>query len=145
MVLQRWQSVFLFLAAIAMAVFTFMPVMGLVTDQGNLTLSALGCGDSGVSNYLLLTLDCLIVVMLLITIFKYRDLKLQQRLCKIDILLIVALIIAIAVLWFMQRAHAVVAVSLWVILPFVALFFTLWANGRIKADRKLLSDSERIR
>ena len=128
-----------------MAVFTFMPVMGLVTDQGNLTLSALGCGPGGVSNYLLLTLDCLIVVMLLITISKYRDLKLQQRLCKIDILLIVALLITIGSLWLVQRGQAIALPSPWNILPCVAFFFTLWANGRIKADRKLLSDSERIR
>lgn len=145
MVLQRWQTVFLFLAAVAMAVFTFMPVMEFATEQGNLTLSALGCGESGVNNYLLLTIDCLVVVMLIIAIFKFRNLKLQQRLCKINILLIVALIIAIGVLWFMQRSQSIAVLSLWVILPFVAIFFTLWANGRIKADRKLLSDSERIR
>ena len=145
MVLQRWQTVYLFLAAIAMAVFTFMPVMGLVTDQGNFTLCALGCCESSVPNYLLLTLDCLIVVMLLVTIFKYRDLKLQQRLCKIDILLIIALLITIACIWLMQRGIAIALLTPWIILLFVALFFTLWANGRIKADRKLLSDSERIR
>lgn len=141
MVLQRWQTVFLFLAAIAMAIFVFMPVMGQVSDHGNLTICALGCCDNVTPNYLLLTLDCLIVVMLLVTIFKYRDLKLQQRLCKIDILLIIALLVTIACMWFLQRA----VLSPWVILPFVALFFTLWANARIKADRKILSDSERIR
>ncbi|MBR1725477.1 MAG: DUF4293 domain-containing protein [Muribaculaceae bacterium] len=145
MVLQRWQSVFLFLAAIAMAVFTFMPVMGLIADDGNISLSALGCGENGVCSYLLLTLDCLIVVMLLVTIFKYRDLKLQQRLCKVNILLIVALIMTIAVMWLMQRGQAIAVLTPWVALPFVALFFTMWASGRIKADRKLLSDSERIR
>ena len=145
MVLQRWQSVFLFLAAIALAVFTFMPVMGLIADDGNISLSALGCGENGVCSYLLLTLDCLIVVMLLVTIFKYRDLKLQQRLCKVNILLIVALIMTIAVMWLMQRGQAIAVLTPWVALPFVALFFTMWASGRIKADRKLLSDSERIR
>ena len=105
MVLQRWQTVFLFLAAIAMAVFTFMPVMGLVTDQGNFTLCALGCCESSVPNYLLLTLDCLIVVMLLVTIFKYRDLKLQQRLCKIDILLIIALVFLGAIIFAGAKHH----------------------------------------
>lgn len=128
-----------------MAVFTFMPVMGLIADDGNISLSALGCGENGVCSYLLLTLDCLIVVMLLVTIFKYRDLKLQQRLCKVNILLTVALIMTIAVMWLMQRGQAIAVLTPWVALPFVALFFTMWANGRIKADRKLLSDSERIR
>ena len=141
MVLQRWQSVFLLLAAIAMAVFTFMPVMGLATDNGVVTFSALGCDQEGVSSMVLLVLDCLSVILLLVTIFKYRDLKLQQRLCKVNILLLVAIIAFIVVMWLMQRGQ----VKPWIVLPFVALFFTMWASGRIKADRKLLSDSERIR
>ncbi len=145
MVLQRWQSVFLFLAAIAMAVFTFMPVMGLVTDNGTVTLSALGCNEDGISSTVLLVLDCLIVILSLVTIFKYRDLKLQQRLCKINILLLIALIVVIMTMWLMQRGQAIAVLKPWTALPFVALFFTMWASGRIKADRKLLSDSERIR
>ena len=145
MVLQRWQSVFLFLAAIAMAVFTFMPVMGLVTDNGTVTLSALGCNEDGISSTVLLVLDCQIVILSLVTIFKYRDLKLQQRLCKINILLLIALIAVIMTMWLMQRGQAIAVLEPWIALPFVALFFTLWASGRIKADRKLLSDSERIR
>ena len=145
MVLQRWQSVFLLLAAIAMAVFTFMPVMGLATDNGVVTLSALGCDQEGVSSMVLLVLDCLSVILLLVTIFKYHDLKLQQRLCKVNILLLVAIIAFIVVMWLMQRGQAIAVLKPWIVLPFVALFFTMWASGRIKADRKLLSDSERIR
>ena len=142
MVLQRWQSVFLFLAAIAMAVFTFMPVMTFDTESGQLALRALDGSGGESMGYLLLTLDGLITVLLLSTIFKYRDLKLQQRLCKICLLLIVALMACIAVIWVMQQAAAC---TLWCVLPLVALCFTFWASRRIKADRKLLSDSERIR
>ena len=145
MVLQRWQTVFLLLAAIAMAVFTFMPVMGLVTDNGNITLSAMGCAEGGVSSLGLLVMDCLVVLLSLVTIFKYRDLKLQQRLCKVIIMLLIVIIVDIAVMWLMQRGQAIAVLTPWVALPFVALFFTIWARGRIKADRKLLSDSERIR
>lgn len=143
--IQRWQSVFLFLAAIAMAVFTFMPVLRLFTTQGTLTLSALGCGENGVASYLLLILDILIVLLSLITIFKYRDLKQQLRLCNVTILLIIAQLVTIGVMWFMQRDQGVAAYTLWVALPYVSLFFTFWASKRIKADRKLISDSERIR
>jgi len=145
MVLQRWQTVFLLLSAIAMAVFTFMPVMGLVTDNGNITLSAMGCAEGGVSSLVLLVMDCLVVLLSLVTIFKYRDLKLQQRLCKVIIMLLIVIIVDIAVMWLMQRGQAIAVLTPWVALPFVALFFTIWASGRIKADRKLLSDSERIR
>ena len=140
--LQRWQSVFLFLAAVAMIVFIFMPVMAI---NGNHIVSALGQGDVMQPNFLLLTLDVLIVAMSFITIFKYGNLKSQHRMCKINVLLIVALLLAIGVLWLMQRGQAIAVLSPWIVLPFVALFFTLWASGRVKADRKLLSDSERIR
>lgn len=128
-----------------MAVFIFMPVMGLVTDNGVATLSALGCNEDGIASTGLLVLDCLIVVLSLITIFKYRDLKLQQRLCKVNIMLLIAVVAYIMTIWLMQRGQAIAVLKPWIALPFVALFFTMWASGRIKADRKLLSDSERIR
>lgn len=145
MVLQRWQTVFLFLAALAMAIFTFMPVMRLVADNGNMTLSALGCGEGGVTSYLLLILDVLVVIMSVVAIFKYRNLKLQHRLCKVNLLLIVSLLIAIALMWIMQRGVAYAFITPWIALPFIAMFFTIWAGSRIKADRKLLSDSEHLR
>ena len=145
MVLQRWQSVFLLIAAMAMVAYLCMPVMTLMNESGVVSVNALGCGENGVANYLLLTLDALIAILALVTIFKYRQLKFQQRLCHVIVLLLVALLASVTVLALMQRGHAIAVVSYSVLLPFAALFFTIWAGKRIKADRKLLSDSERLR
>ena len=129
----------------AMVAYLCMPVMTLMNESGVVSVSALGCGENGEANYLLLTLDALIAILALVTIFKYRQLKFQQRLCHVIVLLLVALLASVAVLALMQRGHAIAVVSYSVLLPFAALFFTIWAGKRIKADRKLLSDSERLR
>lgn len=145
MVIQRWQSVLLLLAAIAMVVYMFMPVMTLTADGSNFALHTLGGGESDVRSILLLCLEALIAVMNVVTIFKFRDLKFQRRLCSVIVLLDVALFVTIGVVAFMQKGHAIASITPWIALPFVSMFLTLWASSRIKADRKKLSDADRLR
>ncbi len=148
MVIQRLQTVYLLLAAILMAVFTFMPVMNVLNDAGEYVLNAVSTGFVGAPTspcWLLLCMDVLIVALLFITVFKYKNLPLQMKLCKIGVLLIVALLVSIFVMWYMQRGHGIALMRLWTILPFVAIFLTLLAHKGIKSDKKLLSDSERLR
>ena len=145
MVIQRLQTLFLFFAAVAMAVYAFCPVMGFVADSGLSSLYAIGGAEGDARSYLLLILEALIVVMNLVTIFKYRAMKFQQRLCSVIVLLDVALLVTIGAMALMQKGNAIVTLTIWLILPFVSMAFTMWAGSRIKADRKLLSDSERLR
>ena len=148
MVIQRLQNLYLLLAAIMMAIFVFVPVMNVTSDAGLFTLSALSTGIVGnpmQPHWLLHCLDVLIVVMLVATLFKFKDLRLQMKLCKVDITLLVALILSIFVMWFLQRGHGIAVMSLWMLLPFAATVLTMMADGCIKKDRKLLSDSERLR
>ena len=148
MVIQRLQNLYLLLAAIMMAIFVFAPVMNVTSDAGLFTLSALSTGivcNPMQPHWLLLCLDVLIVVMLVATLFKFKDLRLQMKLCKVDITLLVALILSIFVMWFLQRGHGIAVMSLWMLLPFAATVLTMMADGCIKKDRKLLSDSERLR
>lgn len=145
MVIQRWQSVFLLLAAVAMAVYAFMPVMDFAAGEGVFSLYALGGAEGDTSSVLLLCLEALIVVMNLITIFKFRQLKFQYRLCTVIAALDVALLVSIGVLALMQKGQAIVTITPWIALPCISMLFTLWAGNRIKADRKLLSDSNRLR
>ena len=148
MVIQRLQNLYLLLAAIIMAVFVFVPVMNVTSEAGLFTLSALSTGISGnpmQPHWLLLCLDVLIVVMLVATLFKFKDLRLQMKLCKVNLTLIVALILSIFVMWCLQRGHGIAVMTLWMMLPFAAMVLTMMANGCIKNDQKLLSDSERLR
>ena len=99
MVLQRWQSVYLLIAAIALGLATFMPVFDIVrldksvlpVDLPSLESAAM---PGGYAYFILLALSALIS---LITIFKYKNLKLQKSLCSINMLLIIAAYITIAV------------------------------------------------
>ena len=147
MQIQRIQSVYLFLAAVAMAVFTFLPVFSWMNEDGLLTVGALTtCGVTHAMP-LLLCLDVLIVVMLLITLFKYRNLSFQLKLCKVNLLLIVTLLVTIGIIFYWQMKQAVNGPQ-WgwgVALPYVAIVLVLLAHKGIKHDKKLLSDSERIR
>ena len=145
MQIQRIQSVYLLLSAILMAVFTFLPVMGIASDSEMLSIGAVNvCGITHAMP-LLLCLNVLIFLMALITLFKFSDLKLQMKLCKFTILFIVTLLVCIAVMAFMRRANSAVSLNWSVILPVAALVFAILAHKGIKHDKKLLSDSERIR
>lgn len=141
MQIQRIQSVYLLLAAIAMAVFMFLPVIGLINDNTELSVGALN--TCGVTNAmpLMLCLDVLIVVLSLITLFKYRDLSFQMKLCKVNVMLIVTLLIIIGITAYLQKG----CVQWTIALPIIALVLVMLAHKGIKHDKKLLSDSERIR
>lgn len=140
MVLQRWQTVHLFFAAVMMIVFIFLPVFSFPVAGGGVFTMSASCGQIG--NCILLILDVLVVLLLLVTIFKFRDLKLQQQLCSISMLIMVSLMAYIGYLAYWQQSASF---TLWVALPVLALLLTWWARRCIKSDRKLLSDSARIR
>ena len=145
MQIQRIQSVYLFLAAIIMAVFTFLPVIGLETAKGVQTLGAIEVCGITTPMLLFLCLDVLIVVLLFITLFKFRSLSFQMILCKVNILLIVSLLLSIAITAFMHREQAVVSPRWTIALPFVAMVLVMLAYKGISHDKKLLSSSDRLR
>ncbi len=145
MVLQRIQTVYLLIAVILMAVFTFMPVFTVIGADGAATsVGALPTGGMTWS-WLLLVLDVLVMAMCCITIFKYRDLKGQIRLAAIDMLVIVALIAAVAGMACQYNCPVGIEVEWQLLLPVLALVFVFLARRGMKHDKKLLADSERIR
>ena len=141
MVIQRIQTVYLLLAAIIMGVFAFVPVIKFLSPDG-LFINAYDSMQCGVW---MIALEVLIAVLAIITIFKYRDLKGQIRLTNILMLLLLALIIAIPVVLWRLHDGANVSLTLFYIMPFVALILVWLAKKGIKHDKKLLADSERIR
>ena len=145
MQIQRIQSVYLFLTAVLMAVFTFLPVIGLINDNGQESIGAIAMNSITYGSWLLLCLDVLIIVLAMITLFKYRNLKLQLKLCKILLLLIITLLVCVGIITYMQKGGAIAAVQWGIALPIVSMVCVMLAHKGIKHDRKLLSDSERIR
>ena len=86
-----------------------------------------------------------ILVLAIIAIFKYRDLKTQIRLTNVLMLLIVTLIIVIAVMMWVLHDKLIMQFTPYIVMPFVALILVWLAKKGIKHDKKLLADSERIR
>lgn len=124
-----------------MGVFAFMPALE-VSAEGVVN------GISAITpDYTMLTLVCLNIVVMIITIFRFKDLKAQIRLCKVCILLTVTLMAVVGALWMLNGNDETVkcVATYWnAILPIV-LVFEFMAHKGMSHDRKLLSDSKRIR
>lgn len=149
MVIQRIQTLYLLLAAILLAVFAFVPSV-IITSAGQQAPYVIGVISSGVApntkpDMILLAMDLLVIVLTVITIFSYKDLKKQLRLCAISIALVLALLLCVCVLTVALAKLGTVSMTLWNLLPFVALVACILAYRGISHDRKLLSDSQRIR
>ena len=139
--LQRLQSIYLFVAAALLVAFAFTTSVTVATGAGVYNLGVLysGIADQVAPNYLLMVMDILIVVLSLITIFKYKNLANQLRLCSITIAL------AVAMLAYGQMSLGAVTFTVFNALPVGALVMLLLARRGIARDKKLISDSERIR
>lgn len=155
MVIQRWQSVLLFIAAAVMACFTFIPFGVVTTQDYTFNLSGLGFYEQGqptdgavpmvIHTWYFFILSITTIVLLLIDIFLFKNLKLQQRICMVCVLFIVADCCVAGLLGFC----AIEGGSIWwktnIILPFIALFSTVFAYYRMAQDYSLLKASDRLR
>lgn len=147
MVLQRWQSVYLLIAAIALGLATFLPVFDIVTLDKSLLPIELSSLESaaipgGYAYFILLALSALLS---LITIFKYKNLKLQKSLCSVNMLLIIAAYITIAVCANFTDGIQIVRWQMASLLPAFALVCTFLAKSRIIHDDKLIHAADRLR
>lgn len=156
MVIQRIQTLYLLIAAILISVFIFMPIVEIKSIDASESLvvmpysiiEAQGSMTANSNNYLPAILSCFVALLALITIFCYKDLNKQIRLCGICCLIIVA-IIALSVLVSFNVINTINApnyrFSFSFILPIVSILFLILACKAIKKDKKLLSSSDRIR
>lgn len=100
MVLQRLQSLYLLIAAIFLGIFTFTTSTTITNGENEFLIGALATGAAGKTapNFVLCVLNALTAILALITIFKFKNLKLQLKLCSICILLTIVIAISIAIL-----------------------------------------------
>lgn len=85
MVLQRLQSLYLLIAAIFLGIFTFTTSTTITNGENEFLIGALATGTAGntAPNFVLCVLNALTAILALITIFKFKNLKLQLKLCSI--------------------------------------------------------------
>ena len=91
----------------------------------------------------MLIVSILTIVMLLLNIFMYKDLRKQIRVAAINSILVVATA-ATAVVCTLTSLNATLDYA-WLALPAAALILTIRARRAMIADRNLLSSSDRIR
>ncbi len=141
MVIQRWQTVFLFVAAVFMALFTFMPYATTTIDDVVIKLFP-------TDSIVYMIVNILTIVIAIISIFMYRDLQKQVRIVKLVILLIVCSAVTGALLLFGPNAPSNgVELHMAGGLPFLigSLIFSILALRGIRKDQKILASHDRIR
>ncbi len=150
MVIQRLQTLYLLIATVLMVVFAFCPSVIIQPGGPEYAIGVLNTGVAGATHpdLLMTTVGALTVLLSLITIFKFKNLKLQMKLCSINAALTVTLLLISVILALTLRGKAGVGsvnFTLYNALPVLAVIMQILAYRGIKHDKKLLSSSERLR
>lgn len=153
MVIQRWQSVLLLVSVILMSCFSFLSLGQIQTEFVTYNFTACGIYAEGiaapesmpVSTWYIFAISILSVVLSLIAIFTFKNLRLQKRLCLLTVLAIICVIIACAIIAYQQFGGANIEWSSIVCAPFISLISVIMAYQRINRDQKLIMASERLR
>lgn len=148
---------YLLVAAVLMAFYAFLPVAGFAFDGNNFELSLIGIENLSSDDLLqygtvtvtpivvswpLFVMALLVALLSLMTIFKFKQLKLQRTLCGVCIVLTVALMVSLVVLvngWTDVRYYFSNC------MPILAIVAYILAIRGIVKDQKTLSSYDRLR
>ena len=149
MVIQRIQSIYLLIAVILMVVFAFFPALSFELADKTVLYGALESGRAGSMhiNPLLITLIILISVLAFIDIFLFKNLQRQMTVCFVDIIIGLAMLIAICVQAFVvgNREGWTVTWQWYMPLPVLSIIFLMLAHKAMANDKKKLRDADRLR
>ncbi len=149
MVIQRIQSVYLLIAVILMVVFAFVPALTFELADKTVLYGALETGRAGNLhiNPLLITLIILISLLAFIDIFLYKNLQRQMTVCFVDIIIGLAMLMAIGIQAFVvgNREGWTVSWQWYVLLPVLSIIFLMMAHKAMSRDKKKLLDADRLR
>lgn len=149
--IQRKQSVFLLLAAIATIICLCMPVatiqpkaLGVDSQMYNLWIA---CGNGALDFSAAPLFGILLVetVMAIATIFMYNKRKLQIRLCNWCNFLIIVWYAAYVTIVMSVKGDAGWHICFAAVLPLVAMILVFMARKGVIADERLIRAAERIR
>ena len=124
MVIQRIQSLYLLIAAVLMAAFAFFPAFD-------------------VSMMVLIVLISLLAV---VDIFLYKNLQRQLTVCFVDIIIGLAMLVAIVIqIVKLTKENLAVQWNWTWLLPVFSIIFLMLAHKAMSRDKKMLRDSDRLR
>ena len=136
--LQRQQTLWLFLSTICALLSYWLPFFSGTKVVNNIVEKAF---LNGSSTFLLMVLTGLSIALSLLTIFLFKDRKLQFRLCVGGIVLSVIIII----LYFSEMKKLSGSISLSCLIVFMIFVGYLMAAYRIRKDEKLVKSLDRLR
>ena len=149
MVIQRIQTVYLLIAIILMVVFAFFPALSFELGEKTVLYGALESGRAGAMHIdpLLLTLVILISLLALMDIFLYKNIQRQMTVCFVDIIIGIAMLVAICIQAFYvgNRDGWIVSWQWYLILPVLSIIFLMMAHKAMSRDKKKLLDADRLR
>lgn len=149
MVIQRIQTVYLIIAIILMVVSAFFPALSFELGGREFVYGALETGKVGVTHFdpLMLMLIVLISLLALIDIFLYKNLQRQMTVCFVDIIIGLAMLVAICIQAYMvgTRDGVTLTWQWYLALPVLSIIFLMLAHKSMSKDKKMLRDSDRLR
>lgn len=144
MQIQRIQTVYIFLAIVAMAIFLIVPYgeVHLIDDDVAMSEKLYTMSEYGI-----LIPAAATVILLIVDIFFYRNLAAQRSVLTISLLLTLCCIAVVCFILFKQASAEGMSAefSVWDILLPLAVIFEILALGGIKRDMKLLNSYNRLR
>ncbi len=153
--IQRIQSIYLFCASVLTGIMSFFNFAQLLDTKqviynfGIKSIASLEGANSKivVSTIPLMAIIIAAAVISFLTIFIYKNRKLQMQLCVVNIFVLMALVGLIALYSRMAVSElgAQIAYSFPVIFPLIAIVLTFMARRGIKKDEELVRSADRIR
>lgn len=137
MVIQRWQSLLLLIAVVLTAIFCFTPFAILGQDE------SIGLYPVDAPAYLVLNIAT--AVLLFISIFLFKNLKLQMRISAVCVALLLCSIIIGVVLTYTTFTGCQIVWTGGFVMLAVALVLTIQARRLMKKDHNLLRSYDRMR
>lgn len=153
---QRKQTLFLLVSAVIMALLFFLPMAqvtpGASSGSEASLLTALGLKNPFSGAYsqfkiIPIVLDFLVVLLSIVTIFLYKNRRLQMRISIFNILLTVGFIGSIAFEAYKAKeaVDGIFMITPWLFVPLVAIFFFYLAIRGMIADEILIRSANRLR
>ncbi len=150
--LQRIQTVYLFLSALLLSTILFFPLFEFNTAEYVLDSFDLSQTTNEAQTVVFSTLPLAIIVILamllsMITIFFYKKRVLQMRLTIYNLIIILGIYILLSFYRFYVIDFTIVDTyyNFTLIFPIISVILTYMANSRIKKDEDLIRSVDRIR
>lgn len=146
--IQRIQTVFLFLSAVFAGILFFVPVASFNLGNEVVNLSIFGAGDHA-NALLLLILAILMLVVPFVTIFLYKKRELQLKLSSLNVFLN-ALFCGFIFLFYVDKVQGIlsaetVTYAFGTYIPLVNMVLSILAMRWIKKDIELIKSIDRLR